>query len=129
MIVLDTHAWVWWVSAPDRLSSVAREAIDRAERVGICTISCWEVTMLVIRGRLRLSLETELWVRRGLAHPRAVELPLSSEVAVRAALLRSEGLQSDPADEIIYATARANGSPLVTRDAALREFDPRATVW
>lgn len=129
MIVLDTHAWVWWVSAPDRLSSVASEAIDRAERVGICTISCWEVTMLATRGRLRLALETELWVRRGLAHPRAVELPLTSKVAVRAALLRSQGFESDPADEIIYATARANGSPLVTRDAALREFDPRATIW
>ena len=51
------------------------------------------------------------------------------EVALRAARLRGQGLETDPADEIIYATARASGSRLVTRDAVLREFDPRATLW
>ena len=29
-VLLDTHAWVWWVSEPDRLSDAARDAIDGA---------------------------------------------------------------------------------------------------
>lgn len=29
MIVLDTHAWLWWLGAPDRLSTPARELIER----------------------------------------------------------------------------------------------------
>lgn len=76
-----------------------------------------------------MDLEVERWVSYGLANPRTVELPLMCEVALRAARLRGQGLETDPADEIIYATARASGSRLVTRDAVLREFDPRATLW
>ena len=34
MIVLDTHAWVWWVSDPERLSARAREAVDQAAKEG-----------------------------------------------------------------------------------------------
>lgn len=42
MIVLDTHAWIWWVSDPNQLSKKARSAIDHASELGICPISCWE---------------------------------------------------------------------------------------
>ena len=42
MIVLDTHAWIWWASDPGKLSSAARSAIDYSKSAGICPISCWE---------------------------------------------------------------------------------------
>jgi PIN domain nuclease of toxin-antitoxin system len=32
MIVLDTHAWVWWVSNPGMLGDTARLVIDDAVR-------------------------------------------------------------------------------------------------
>ena len=35
----------------------------------------------------------------------------------------------DPADRMIYATARAEGADLVTRDRRLRDYDPRGTLW
>lgn len=61
MIVLDTHAWLWWVAAPERLSRVARHAIDDEHRIGVCTMSCWEVVMLERRGRLRLDRDPATW--------------------------------------------------------------------
>jgi len=30
MIVLDTHAWIWWVSSPEFLSETAKQIIDEA---------------------------------------------------------------------------------------------------
>ena len=54
MIVLDTHAWIWWVSEPDRLSSRAHAAITSARRVGICPISIWEISTKEAKGRLSL---------------------------------------------------------------------------
>jgi PIN domain nuclease of toxin-antitoxin system len=36
---------------------------------------------------------------------------------------------SDPADRLIYATAQAARARLVTRDTAIRAFDPELTVW
>jgi PIN domain nuclease of toxin-antitoxin system len=129
VLVLDTHAWLWWVAEPRRLSRPAREAIDRTERLGIATISCWEVAMLAEAGRIELDRAVTTWIEQALAEPRAQSLPLTSAVAVRAALLGREGFVGDPADRIVYATARDAGSSLITRDERLRAFDPRGTIW
>jgi PIN domain nuclease of toxin-antitoxin system len=129
VILLDTHAWLWHVAAPDRLSATARAAIDRADRVGVATISCWEVVMLELRGRIALDRPVERWIRHALAQERTEPVPLTVEIAVRAALLESEGFPGDPADRIIYASSRAEGAKLVTRDEPLRHHDASGTVW
>jgi PIN domain nuclease of toxin-antitoxin system len=129
VIVLDTHAWLWWVAQPGRLSRAAARAIDSAEEIGICTLSAWEVAMLV--GKRRISLDRELgtWVRQALALDRVVALAPSADIAVAAALLDAEDFPGDPADRMIYATARSSGARLVTRDQALHRFDARTAVW
>lgn len=127
MIVLDTHAWLWWVAEPGKLSSTAAAAIDGAERLGICSISCWEVAMLSERGRIQLDRAVARWVEQALTHPRVVSLPLTPAIAVRAGSL-SDVFPGDPADRIIYATAIENGADLLSRDTAIGRFDPRRTI-
>jgi PIN domain nuclease of toxin-antitoxin system len=129
VVVLDTHAWLWWAAEPAKLSRPAQDAIDHAERIGVATISCWEVAMLVEAARIELDRPAGAWVEQALADVRTQPLPLTSTVAVRAALLGREGFGGDPADRIIYATARNAGARLVTRDRSLRAFDPRGTIW
>ncbi|MGI8785522.1 MAG: PIN domain-containing protein, partial [Acidobacteriota bacterium] len=56
MIVLDTHVWIWWLSASSDLSASARKAIDRArldKAILISSISVWEVALLAQRKRLQ----------------------------------------------------------------------------
>lgn len=130
MIVLDTHVWLWWASDPARLSTGAAEAIAGAQRLGVSTLSCWEVAMLCERERIALDRPVATWIRAALAaddrmHPVAPD----PEVAIVAAQLSAEGFHGDPADRFIYATARSLGGGLVTRDAALRRFDPALTIW
>jgi PIN domain nuclease of toxin-antitoxin system len=129
LLVLDTHAWLWWTDDPERLSGAARDAIDATESVGVAAISCWEVAMLALARRVEFDREISAWVRQALARPGIVALPLTPKVAVQAALLERDGFVQDPADRLIYATAREAGATLVTRDARLREFDPRGTLW
>ena len=129
VIVLDTHAWLWWVAEPGRLSRTAREAIDHAQRLGVTTVSCWELAMLAEAGRIALDRPVEIWVEQALADERTQSLPLTSTVAVRAALLGRERFGGDPADRMIYSTARDAGVKLVTRDRRIRTFDPRGTIW
>jgi PIN domain nuclease of toxin-antitoxin system len=129
VIVLDTHAWLWWTSRPSKLGPRASLEIDRADQVGVPTISAWELAMLVERGRLALDRPVGRWVAQALAHPRVVALNLTAETAVRAGLLGRDEFPGDPADRIIYASARAWNASLATRDAALRAYDPRITVW
>jgi PIN domain nuclease of toxin-antitoxin system len=129
VVVLDTHAWMWWLDDPTRLSMTARAAIEEADPIGVASISCWEVAMLSLSGRVTLDRDASRWVRQALAQPGVVTIPLTSKVAVDAALLEREGFVGDPADRLIYATARDAGAQLVTRDERIRGFDRRGTVW
>ena len=124
--MLDTHAWIWSVVAPRRLSRAARQAIDRADRIGIATMTVFELADLSGKGRLELDSPVRTWVHNALAHDRVEQIPLSAEVALDAAQL---GLVGDPVDRIIYATARAADAQLVTRDERMHAFDPARTVW
>ena len=84
--------------------------------------------MLVARGRIQLDRDVGVWVRQALAHERARELPVTAQVAVRAALL-DERFPGDPADRLIYAAALEAGAKLITKDSELRAFDSVTAVW
>jgi PIN domain nuclease of toxin-antitoxin system len=129
VIVLDTHAWLWWLAAPERLSGAARQAIDQAPSIGVSTLSAWEIATLVARGRMSLDRDVSLWVRQGLAGARVESLAPSAEVAVAAGLLDARSFPGDPVDRLIYATARSAGATLITRDEAIRAFDSASTLW
>jgi PIN domain nuclease of toxin-antitoxin system len=129
VIVLDTHAWLWWLAEPARLSRAARRAIDEAETIGVSAISAWELAMLVRRRRISLDRDVGAWVRQALAPARVRQQPLTADVAVAAGLLDGDGFPGDPADRFIYATAQALRAPLVTRDEAIRRYDARTAVW
>lgn len=84
--------------------------------------------MLVRRGRVSLSMGAADWIAHALAVDRSELVAMDGATAVAAALL-PDRFPRDPADRIIYATARGSDAPLVTKDAALRDFDPAGTVW
>ena len=128
MIVLDTHAWIWWHMSPDRLSEPARSAIDETDVFGVSAFSAWELAMLVERGRLELDRDVKAWVRQALGQARSVTIPVTPEIAASAALLDAAELR-DPADRLIYVTAVDAGARLISRDANMRGVDPSRVVW
>jgi PIN domain nuclease of toxin-antitoxin system len=128
VIVIDTHAWLWWVNGEAALSEPARHAIERADVVGVPTISAMEVAALVRRDKIAIGANAPQWVAQALVLDRVRELPLTAEVAVEAGSFGHDFV-GDPADRIIYATAIVTGSKLVTRDRFLRAYDPARTIW
>ncbi len=128
MIVLDTHAWLWWVSEPARLGKGARRALRDTARIGVPAICCLEVATAAIRGRIVLDREPLDWMQEALALPRVELLPLSPAVAAKAATLPA-GLPGDPADRLIVATALLEAAILVTKDDRLRRVHGFETVW
>jgi PIN domain nuclease of toxin-antitoxin system len=129
LILLDTHAWIWWLSDPDRLSARARAAVTDAASIGVSTLSVWELATLVRRRRIELDRDVRDWVRRALAEERVSAIAPDAEVALAAAALDERAFPGDPADRIIFATAHALAAPLVTRDEHLRRFAPAETLW
>ncbi len=128
MVVADTHSWIWWASAPRKLSSRARRALEEADEIGVCSISCWELAMLVAKSRLELDRDVLVWIKQSLALPRMTLLPLTPECAVLAAELTEE-CHGDPADRIIVATTLKARARLVTRDRRIRSFRKVQSVW
>ena len=65
VILLDTHALVWFADKPSLLSARARRAVEEAFRSNgliVSQISYWEVAMLVARNRLDLSVPIHRWL-------------------------------------------------------------------
>jgi PIN domain nuclease of toxin-antitoxin system len=128
VILLDTHAWIWWASGDGRLSAPAAQRIDDEPRLGISPISCWEVATLVRKGPLKLRHEVETWIDHAL-HLRGIELvPLSWWGATLAGTERLD-FDKDPADRLIAATALEHELPIVTCDANMHAFESIETIW
>jgi PIN domain nuclease of toxin-antitoxin system len=128
VIVLDTHAWIWSRADPARLSNTAEQAIAEADALGLSSISVWELGMLVRRGRISLDRDVGSWVRQALAERRLAVIAPDPAIALDAALL-DDTFPGDPADRLIYTTARRAGARLLTRDERIARFDAARAVW
>lgn len=129
VIVLDTHALLWWALDPDRLSATAVETCARMENDGgfASAISVWELAIEVKRGKLVLPLSIDDLVHR-LDQGGVVELlPVDTRTWLRSAALPWE--HRDPADRVIVATALEKGLPLLTKDETLHRFAGATCVW
>jgi PIN domain nuclease of toxin-antitoxin system len=133
VILLDTHVILWWQADVERLSAAARQAIGRATEILVSPISMWEVGLLVEKGRVRLDRDPFVWAQDFLASERVATADLTPTAALAAAQLPAAGFSGDPADAMLYATARERGVPMVTKDLRIRTFalgrrDLR-TIW
>ena len=129
MILLDTHAWVWWVHGDVRLSEEQRKMLDArtAEGIGVSIISCWEVAKLVEYGRLKLPQDVAEWLGVALAYPGVRLLDLTPAIVIESTRL-PQPFHKDPADQMIVATARIHDSPLATADDKILNYGHIRTV-
>lgn len=131
MIVLDTHAVVWWLTQAPGLSTAARRAIQRNAGRGevvVSTISVLEIATAVRRGRLQFTVPLGQWLADLRSIPELRLEPVSAEIAAVAGGL-PEPMHGDPADRLIAATAIGLGVPLVTGDDRLRANPALRTIW
>jgi PIN domain nuclease of toxin-antitoxin system len=131
VIVLDTHALIWWVGGSSELSPKARRAVQTAARrreLVASSISIFEIATAVRCGRLELSVPLDTWLD-ALGHlPELTIYPVTEEIARLAGSL-DEKLPGDPADRLIASTALTLDCPLVTADAILRAADRLQAIW
>ena len=129
MILLDTHAWVWWVHGDARLSEEQRKMLDArtVEGIGVSIISCWEVAKLVEYGRLKLPQDVAKWLEVALSYPGVRLLDLTPAMVVESTRL-PQPFHKDPADQMIVATARIHDCPLVAGDDKILNYVHVRTV-
>jgi PIN domain nuclease of toxin-antitoxin system len=127
VIVLDTHAWLWWLSDPDQLGRAAMKRIRGSERIGIAAVSCFEIAAAVAKNRITLDRGTLEWLQQAVSAPRLELLPLTPAVTVKATMLGP--FHGDPADCLIVATAILESAVLVTKDRRIRKYGAVSTIW
>ena len=127
-LLLDTHAYVWAVTEPARLSSTARDLLnDATTGVLVSAATAWE---MAIKHRAGKWPEVEPLLRSHddlLDRLRAGSLPMDADDALAAGGLSwSHG---DPFDRMIAAQAVRRGLTLLSRDTAFRDLAGLFVVW
>ena len=121
VIVLDTHVWLWLVNGDfDNLPGHWRSRIEAASRVGVCSVSCYEIALAHSRGRLELPSSAQAWFEGALA-PVGVELfSLTPQIANRAVALSP--IHNDPFDRMIMATTLVYEAKLASVDGLIFRY-------
>jgi PIN domain nuclease of toxin-antitoxin system len=129
--LLDTHAWVWWVTEDRRLSQRAATAIRRSLAQGdlwISLISVWEVAKKVEKAQLILDRPVSQWLDQAATAQGLGVWELTRPIVVESCEL-PQPFHGDPADQMIVATARRHGAVIVTKDERIREYPHVRSLW
>ena len=125
-ILLDTHALIWWMIDPPRLSRRAEKALeDPANRILVSAVVAWELAIKINAGKIQPS-SLLLGLDSAFARQAFAELPVSVEHAVRAGSLPLH--HKDPFDRLLVAQAQAMNIPILSVDAALDHYGIRR-IW
>ncbi len=125
--ILDTHAFVWFISGDTRLNDSARALIlDTANERLLSIASLWEMAIKASLGRLKLTLPFPELIERQVRGNAMELLPVLPPHLHE--LTRLPFHHKDPFDRLIIAQALAEGVPIITRDAAFESYSV-TTLW
>jgi PIN domain nuclease of toxin-antitoxin system len=126
-LLLDTHTFIWWSSAPNKLSPKALALCqDASNRVLLSVTSVWEMQIKHQLGKLRLDLPLGDLISEQREINRIEVLPITlPHVLVLESLPFHH---KDPFDRLLIAQANSEGAVLVTKDPAFEEY-PVKLIW
>jgi PIN domain nuclease of toxin-antitoxin system len=120
-LLLDTHVFLWYISADPQLPPAFRDAIrDPANQVYLSAASVWEAVIKHALGKLPLAEAPAEYLPRQRDSHQITALPIDEGAFPHLATLPS--LHRDPFDRILIAQALQHGLMLVTVDDALRLY-------
>ena len=129
VILLDTHAFIWFVDNPSMLNKKTLSLIDsniNTGRVFVSCISTWEILTLAEKGRIEFSIPADVWIERCEKTDLFQFIPIDNTIC---RISTSLGLHGDPADRFIAATSVYLGATLITKDRKLRQSKKVKTIW
>ena len=126
-LLLDTHALLWWLAEPSRLSSTAHASIgDPKNQVLVSAASAWELSTKVRLGKLEIASQLLADLPTVLADQGFELLPIHFRHGLRAG--GYEQPHRDPCDRLLAAQAELEQLMLVSVDPALQAF-PCMLLW
>ena len=125
--ILDTHAFLWWITDDARLSPRARDLIRNADNdVFLSIASAWEIAIKTQLGRLHLPERADRFVPAQLTRNGFQPLPIQMSHALYVGQLPN--IHRDPFDRLIIAQSVLEKMSIVTRDTNISKYNVK-TIW
>lgn len=116
-LLLDTHAFLWWLADDDQLGEPARAAIAKPTNfVYVSAASAWEIAVKRAAGKLVAPGDIEEWIATNNFTP----LPIDVPDAIASAELPTH--HRDPFDRLLVAQAQRGDMTVVTKDESFARY-------
>jgi PIN domain nuclease of toxin-antitoxin system len=126
-LLLDTHAFLWFIQGSHNLSETARSLIEDQENQKLLSIaSLWEMSIKVSIGKLDVGMAIAELLNREV-YGNGFEV-LAIQAVHLDELTKLVFHHKDPFDRLIIAQALAERMPVVTRDEAFGRY-PVSLLW
>ncbi len=126
-LLLDTHAFIWWDSEPNRVSPDAlAQCQNRANELWLSVASVWETQIKLQLGKLRLSLPLAKLIESQQQTNGLQVLPIT--LAHVLAIEQLPDHHKDPFDRLLIAQANVEGAVLISQDPLFAKYSVKV-VW
>ena len=120
-LLLDTHIFLWYISADPKLPATHRDAIrDPANEIFLSVASLWEAVIKFALGKLPLPEPPAEYLPRQRAAHQIAPLPIDEAAFIH--LARLPPLHRDPFDRILIAQTLQHGLTLASVDDAVLAY-------
>ncbi len=126
-VLLDTHAFLWAIGDPARLSSRAKKIITGSSNELILScLSIWEIILKEQQGKLKLP------VSLGYLEAHIQDLGIRTVLAVQAShiygVLELPMYHKDPFDRLLISQCRVEDLAFLSADPEVRKY-PLTVIW
>lgn len=125
-VLLDTHAFLWWITDSPRLSGYAREVISGSNELLFSAASGWEIAIKARLGKLQVPEDLGKFITGQLSRNEMVVLPVYLGHALHVHTL--PGHHRDPFDRLLVSQASLEGLPVLSADPQISRY-PVEVLW
>lgn len=120
-LLLDTHAFLWLMEAPEKLPVKILKACENpANRLFLSLASIWEMQIKIGLGKLRIKGTLSVIVSEQITSNSMEPLPI--QLSHLWGLSKLPSHHADPFDRLLVAQAQVEKLALVTADEAIRRY-------
>ena len=120
-VLLDTHAFLWWLTDDFQLSDTAKATIaNPVNTIYFSVVSAWEIIIKERTGKLSLPEPPETYIPSRLASNRFISLNVQMEHVLQIAALPDH--HRDPFDRLLIAQSQIENIPLLTLDRSIGKY-------
>ena len=125
--LLDTHAFIWWDSEPEKLSAQVLTLCQESNtQLFLSMASLWEMQIKIQLGKLKLHQTLEQVIQSQIIENNIQLLDITAQHIFQLSSLGE--LHKDPFDRMIISQSLHEDLPVLSKDKAFSQY-PVRVVW